>query len=63
MRTKGVRIPEIPVLALSVQKKADKNLDEYAKARKFGIQPHSTRPADVQQAIRASDITGTAFQA
>lgn len=63
MRSKGVRIPEIPVAALSVQKKADRNLDDYAKARKYGIQPQSTNPTHVQQAIRTSEQTGTAFQA
>lgn len=47
----------------TAQKKADKSLDEYAKARSYGIQPASTRPADVQAAIRQSDKTGTAFKA
>jgi hypothetical protein len=47
----------------TAQKKADKNLDEYAKARSYGIQPKSTRPSDVQVAVRASDKTGTAFKA
>jgi hypothetical protein len=47
----------------TAQKKADKNLDEYAKARKYGIQPKSTRPNDVQAAVRISEQTGTAFQA
>lgn len=45
------------------QKKADKNLDDYANARQYGIQPKSTRPKDVQAAIRYSDATGTAFKA
>lgn len=47
----------------TAQKKADKNLDAYANARKNGIQPKSTRPNDVQTAIRVSDKTGTAFKA
>jgi len=47
----------------TVQKRADKNLDQYEKARSYGIQPKSTRPADVQAAIRRSEQTGTAFQA
>lgn len=47
----------------TAQKKADKNLDDYAKARKYGIQPKSTRPHDVQTAVRLSEQTGTAFQA
>jgi hypothetical protein len=45
------------------QKRADKNLDDYAQARKYGIQPSSTRPADVQRAVRISEQTGTAYQA
>lgn len=45
------------------QKKADKALDAYASARKQGIQPKSTRPHDIQTAVRKSDETGTAFQA
>lgn len=63
LRDKGVRVPQIPVEALSVQKKADKNLDAYANARKFGIQPKSTRANDVQAAVALSEHTGTAFQA
>lgn len=63
LRSKGVRIPAIPVETLSVQKRADKTLDAYAKARKVGIQPASTRQADVEHAVRASDKTGTAFKA
>jgi hypothetical protein len=47
----------------TAQKRADKNLDAYEAARKNGIQPSSTRPADVQRAIRISDKTGKAFQA
>lgn len=47
----------------TAQKKADKNLDAYQSARKYGIQPRSTRAADVQQAIQISDQTGTAFKA
>lgn len=47
----------------TAQKRADKNLDEYAKARAYGIQPKTTRPADVQRAVRISEKTGEAFQA
>ena len=45
------------------QKKWDKNLDGYAKARKEGIQPKTTWPADVNTAVRRSDETGTAYRA
>lgn len=47
----------------SAQKRADKNLDAYQTARAEGIQPKSTRPADVQRAVQISDKTGEAFQA
>jgi hypothetical protein len=47
----------------TAQKKADKSLDAYEKARKYGIQPKSTRAADVQRAVQISEKTGTAFQA
>lgn len=63
LKAKNVRAPAIPVEMLTVQKSADKNLDEYARARKFGIQPKSTRPLDVQLATQISEKTGTPFQA
>ena len=47
----------------TTQKKADKNLDAYANARKYGIQPKSTRPHDVQTAVQVSEKTGEAYQA
>ena len=47
----------------TAQRRADKNLDDYANARSYGIQPKSTRPNDVQQAIRISDKTGKAYRA
>jgi hypothetical protein len=47
----------------TAQKRADKNLDAYESARKHGIQPKSTRPADVQRAVQISDTTGKAYQA
>jgi hypothetical protein len=45
------------------QKKADKELNDYAAARKEGIQPKSTKRHDIDYAVRQSDKTGTAFQA
>lgn len=45
------------------QKKADKELNDYAAARKQGIQPKSTKRHDIDHAVRQSDKTGTAFQA
>lgn len=66
LRSKGIRtayMQDWKGSDATAQKKADKNLDAYASARKYGIQPKSTRPADVQQAIQISDKTGTAYQA
>lgn len=45
------------------QKKADKALDAYESARRQGMQPASTRLADVQAAVQISDMTGQAFRA
>lgn len=45
------------------QKKADRDLEAYASARKEGIQPKSTRRHDVESAVKQSDKTGVAFQA
>lgn len=47
----------------TAQKKADQSLDAYENARKYGIQPKSTRAADVQRAVQISEQTGKAFQA
>lgn len=48
---------------LTAQKKADRELDAYAEARKQGIQPAGTRMSQVEAAVRISDKTGSAFQA
>ena len=45
------------------QKKADRELEAYAAARKEGIQPKSTKRHDIEYAVKQSDKTGTAFQA
>lgn len=62
LRAKNLRTFALPIEALATQKAADKNLDDYAKARSYGIQPSSTRPGDVQAAVRISEQTGNAFQ-
>jgi hypothetical protein len=62
VRAKNLRTNALDGEALTVQKKADKTLDEYAKARKLGIQPTSTRERDVKAAVRLSEQTGTAFK-
>lgn len=41
----------------------DKRIDSYRSAREQGIQPKSTKAADIQKAVRVSDSTGTAFSA
>lgn len=63
VRAKNLRIDALPGEARVVQKSADKTLDDYQKARKYGIQPASTRAPDVQAAIQISEQTGTPFQA
>lgn len=60
MRAKNVGKDYIDV---SLQKRADKNLDNYERARKYGIQPKSTQQRDVDTAIAISEKTGDAFQA
>lgn len=62
LRAKNLRTNALDGETLVAQKAADKTLDAYAKARKHGIQPASTRAHDVQAAIQVSDMTGTAFQ-
>lgn len=62
LRAKNLRTSALDGEAISVQKAADKTLDDYAKARSYGIQPASTRAHDVQAAIQVSDMTGTAFK-
>ena len=61
MRAKGIQIGDL--MNTRIQKAGDKNLDTYANARKYGIQPKSTRPADVRAAVEVSEKTGKAFQA
>ena len=47
----------------TAQKKADRELDAYSDARRQGIQPAGTTKAKIEQAVMASDATGTAFKA
>lgn len=63
LRAKNLKTNALNPEALAVQKSADKTLADYRKARSYGIQPKSTRAADVQMAIRASEKTGEAYQA
>ena len=60
VRAKDLRVAEVDSLQ---QKRADKNLDKYEKARRYGVQPATTRPHDVDQAVRVSETTSSAYQA
>jgi hypothetical protein len=62
VRAKNLRTNALAGDHLDTQRAADKTLDDYAKARSYGIQPKSTRAHHVQSAIRASEITGSAYQ-
>lgn len=44
-------------------KNTDKELNAYRDARKLGIQPASTKMADIQKAVRVSDTIGRAAKA
>ena len=61
LRAKDIQIGDL--MHSQIQKAGDKNLDAYANARKYGIQPKSTRPADVRRAVEISERTGKAYQA
>lgn len=45
------------------QKKWDSELSLYREARAEGIQPATTKRADIERAMRISDTTGKAHQA
>lgn len=62
LRAKNLRTSALDGDTSVAQKAADKSLDDYAKARSYGIQPASTRPNDIKAAVRISDHTGSAFQ-
>lgn len=66
VRAKGLKVAYAQEHAgkdATAQKAADKNLENYAKARKYGIQPQSTRKPDVDRAVRISEQTGSAYTA
>lgn len=46
---------------LTREKKWEKNLEDYRAARKQGIQPSSTSPGAIREAVAISDATGSAF--
>jgi len=45
------------------EKKWNAELDAYSAARKQGIQPAGTSMAKINEAVRLSDMAGTAFNA
>lgn len=47
----------------AVQSQWDKRINSYKQARAEGIQPQSTRSADIKRAVAVSDATGSAYQA
>lgn len=50
-------------LDLSAEKRHERELAEYGDARRQGIQPKTTRTADIRQAVEVSNVTGRAFDA
>lgn len=66
LRNKGARVAYANSAGgwdYSTQKRWDKNLEDYKAARAEGIQPAQTTTKAIEDARRASDATGTAFQA
>lgn len=63
LRAKNIHTNALTLTDLDWQRRADKDLDAYAAARKQGIQPNSTRRAHVDAAIKHSDQTGKAYEA
>lgn len=61
LRSKNVRVADVTYTAAN--KKHTKELTSYAEARRQGIQPQSTRQKHIEQAVQASDKTGTAYRA
>ena len=51
-----------PVISGDI-KNTDRELSAYRDARKLGIQPASTKMADIKKAVRVSDRVGRAAQA
>lgn len=50
-------------LDLTAERRHERELAEYGAARKQGIQPRSTKTADIRQAVEVSNMTGRAFDA
>ena len=52
-----------PSFSRNRQKAWDAELDAYAAARRQGIQPATTKMADINAAVEASQVLGSAFNA
>lgn len=67
VRSKGLRIEgcrdAVGGSDRTRQKKWDAELDSYREARAQGIQPATTRKADIERAVRMSDQAGKAYDA
>jgi len=68
LRSKGMHVaPSATPSASGIEaggvRKWDRRLERYRDARKAGITPASTRSKHINQAVRISDRTGTAFDA
>lgn len=66
IRAKNIRVAYCQSarnLDLSSEKAKEKELGEYAAARKQGIQPASTFTKDIRHAVEMSNKTGRAYDA
>lgn len=66
LRNKGARVAYCNSAGgsdLTTQKRWDNEIANYRAARADGLQPASTRQADIDTARRISDATGTAYRA
>lgn len=66
IRAKNIRVAYCQSsrgLDASAEKSKERELAEYASARKHGIQPASTFTKDVRHAVEMSERTGAAYDA
>jgi hypothetical protein len=63
LKGKGVRVGGVGTQDRTAQKKWDADLDAYSAARRQGIQPASTKRADVDAAVRVSEKVGRPYDA
>lgn len=59
----GLEVPGFMGRGRTAQKAWDRELNEYAAARKQGIQPATTSLSDTRQAVELSNAAGVAFDA